>query len=67
MARIGSRSTPIMRLDAGIVLDATCSQPPGAAHRSSKTPHLERKSYFLLSWISLKAARERYPCSLARW
>lgn len=38
---------------------------PGAAQRSSRTLLFSRKPYFLLSWISLKAARARYPFSLA--
>ncbi len=38
---------------------------PGAAQRSRTTLLFSRKPYFLLSWISLKAARARYPFSLA--
>lgn len=38
---------------------------PGAAQRSSRTLLFSRKPYFLLSWISLKAARALYPFSFA--
>jgi len=45
---------------------ATCSQPPGAAHRSMAARAPLKKSYLRFSWMSLKAERERKPCSLAR-
>ena len=50
--------------------NARCALPhqlPGAAQRSMHPCALERKLYFLLSCTSLKAARLRKPCSLARW
>jgi len=49
-----------------MVLAQTWVKPPGAAQRSMQIFAFWRKLYFLLIWISLKAARERYPCSLAR-
>ena len=66
IGRIGSRSIPSTIEFAGIVFAATWHQPPGAAQRSMHTLALERKSCFLLIWISLNAARDRYPCSFAR-
>ena len=58
-ARILSRSTPTMREPTGRALAATCSQPPGAAHRSSTERAPSRKPNWRFSWMSLKAARER--------
>ena len=55
---------PTMTLFTGMYLAATCSQPPGAAHRSIVHLAFSRKPYFLFSWINLKAERARYPCSL---
>lgn len=66
MGLIATKSTPIMIEFAGICFAATCSHPPGAAHKSITQRAVERKSYFLLSWISLKADRARYPCSLMK-
>jgi len=43
----------------GSVFAATCSQPPGAAHKSSTERAPSRKANWRLSWMSLKAARER--------
>lgn len=40
---------------------ATCSQPPGAAHRSIRTRAFSRKRCSRLSCNNLKAARERKP------
>jgi hypothetical protein len=60
MGLMGTRSTPRMSEVSGMVLAATCSHPPGAAHRSSSALHPLSRSYFRLSWMSLKAARERY-------
>jgi hypothetical protein len=34
-------------------------QPPGHAHKSITALDLDKKSYFLLIWINLKAARDR--------
>ena len=72
---IASKSTPIFMLAIGIYLAATYNllnmkimityQPPGAAQRSTSTFALLRKSYFLLSYISLYAALDLKPCSLA--
>jgi hypothetical protein len=42
-----------------MVFAATCDQPPGAAQRSRVILDFCRKEYFLLIWMSLKAARER--------
>jgi hypothetical protein len=64
MGLMATKSTPMMILLAGMCLAATCSHPPGAAQRSITQRAPERKSYFLLSWISLNAERARYPCSL---
>ena len=41
--------SPTMRLPTGMYLAATCSQPPGAAHKSMQTFDDPRRSYFLLS------------------
>lgn len=59
MGLIGIKSTPMIVEPDGMYLAAICSQPPGAAHRSTRTFALARKSYFLLSWMSLKALRAR--------
>ena len=59
-----TRSTPTIRLFDGMCLLATCSQPPGAAHKSIQHREFSRKWNFLLSCTSLYAARERKPCSL---
>mmetsp|Transcript_2033 Transcript_2033/g.7099 ORF Transcript_2033/g.7099 Transcript_2033/m.7099 type:complete len:255 (-) Transcript_2033:77-841(-) len=67
MGRIGARSTPTMVAPSGMYFCATCSHPPGAAHRSRHERADARKSYLRLSCTSLNAARERKPCSLARW
>ena len=37
----------------------------GAAHRSIRTLDFSKKLYFLFNWMSLKAARARYPFSFA--
>ena len=50
---------PTMTLFGGIYLLATCSQPPGAAHRSIQHRADSRKLYFLFSCISLNAERAR--------
>ena len=43
----------------------TCIHDPGAAQRSMQTLLFCRNSHFLLSWTSLKLARDLYPISLA--
>lgn len=43
----------------GMFFTATWHHPPGAAHRSSSARAPARKLCCRLSWISLKAARER--------
>ena len=53
-----------MTLLTGMYLLATWSHPPGAAQRSIQHFAVSRKLYFLFSWMSLKAERARYPCSL---
>lgn len=40
--------------------------PPGAAQRSTTHFAYVKKSYFLFSYINLKAARDRKPCSFAK-
>lgn len=59
MGLMGIRSTPMIVDPLGMYLAATCSHPPGAAHRSMTHPADARKSYFLFSWMSLKAERAR--------
>ena len=49
----------------GIVRAATCVQPPGAAHKSNTILASCKNGNLRLIWVNLKAARERYPCSLA--
>ena len=56
---IGARSTATRREEAGMVAAATWVHDPGAAHKSRTTLEDCRKEYFLLRWISLKAARAR--------
>lgn len=48
-------------LETGICFTATCIHPPGAAHKSTSTRDFWRNSNFRFNWISLNAARERYP------
>ena len=60
-------STQMIMDEVGHVFAHTCDHEPGAPHRSSTTRALPSRSYFLLSWISLNDARDRNPCSLARW
>lgn len=62
---IGSKSIPIIMLEDGMYLEATCIQPPGAAQRSTKTLAFYKKLYFWLICRSLKAALDRYPYSFA--
>ena len=57
---IGTKSTPMMRAEMGRCFAHTCSQPPGAAHRSSTPLASFKKPCFLFNWMSLNAARERY-------
>lgn len=64
---MGTRSMAMMRDCVGQYFEATCDHEPGAAQRSSTAFDFDRRSYFLFSWISLKDARERHPCSFARW
>ena len=59
MGLIAARSTPMHGLSFGMCCRATCIHEPGAAHRSSTPFDRARNSYFLSSWSSLKAARER--------
>lgn len=59
MGLMGARSTPTMSELIGMYFAATCSQPPGAAHRSMHARAPLKKSYLRLSWTSLNEARER--------
>lgn len=54
---------PMQTEDSGRFCAATCSQPPGAAHRSTNALERCKNSNRLFSWINLNAARERYPVS----
>lgn len=56
--------SPTITLFTGMYLLATCSQPPGAAHKSIQHRAVSRKEYFLFNCINLNAERARYPCSL---
>lgn len=57
---MGTKSTPMMiEFCCGMFLAATCSQPPGAAHRSMTHLAEARKSYLRFSWTSLNAERAR--------
>lgn len=53
---IPTKSTPIFTDCRGIYFSATCSQPPGAAHKSTREFAFSKNLYFLFIWISLKAA-----------
>ena len=50
---------PIMILDIGMCWDATCSHPPGAAHKSMHTLDFSKKPNLRFNCSSLKAARDR--------
>lgn len=51
--------SPTITLFTGMYLLATCSQPPGAAHKSMQHRAVSRKEYFLFNWINLNAERAR--------
>jgi len=59
-------NVPTITLDTGICWDATCSQPPGAAHRSMHTRDDCRNSYLRFSCSSLKAARDLKPVKITQ-
>ena len=55
---IGTKSTPIIKLDIGICSFATCIHEPGAAHKSIHTLDFWRNSYFRFNCTNLNDARD---------
>jgi hypothetical protein len=49
MGFIEAKSIPTMVDCIGMYFCATCSHPPGAAHKSKQAFALDKKSYFLFS------------------
>ena len=64
---MGKMSTARMVVESslGRAREQTCVQPPGAAQRSTTVLAFLRMLNLRLIWVSLKAARERKPCSFA--
>jgi len=60
-----STATIVVEGELGSEREHTCVHPPGAAHKSRTVCAFWRMENLRLICVSLNAARDRKPCSLA--